>query len=113
MSQNKLPITIIVFIVSVFLYAACSGSSEEGGQSTGTVGGQSTSTDCQAIIDVKCVKCHYKTRICDALGTKSKRKWKRTIKFMVKQGAQLSKEEQVLVVDCLSTMAKASDIVCK
>jgi hypothetical protein len=105
MSQNKLPITIIVFIVSVFLYAACSGSSEEGGQST--------STDCQAIIDVKCVKCHYKTRICDALGTKSKRKWKRTIKFMVKQGAQLSKEEQVLVVDCLSTMPKASDIVCK
>ena len=129
MSRKKLPITIVAFIVSVFLYAACGGSSEEGGQSTGTVGeqstgtaggqstgtagGQSTGTDCQAIIDVKCVKCHYKTRICDALGTKSKRKWKKTIKFMVKQGAQLSKEEQVLVVDCLSTMPKGSDVVCK
>ena len=121
MSRKKLPITIVAFIVSVFLYAACGGSSEEGGQpsgtvggqSTGTVGEQSTGTDCQAIIDVKCVKCHYKTRICDALGTKSKRKWKKTIKFMVKQGAQLSKEEQVLVVDCLSTMPKGSDIVCK
>jgi hypothetical protein len=105
MSRKKLPITIIAFIVSVFLYAACGGSSEVGGQSVGP--------DCQAIIDVKCVKCHYKTRICDALGTKSKRKWKRTIKFMVRQGANLTQDEQKNVAECLSRLPKGSDVVCK
>ncbi len=119
MSQNKLAITFVAVLVSVFLYAACGGSSEvevatsAGGGSSEVVVATSTNGDCQATINAKCVKCHYKTRICDALGTKSKRKWKRTIKFMVKQGAQLSKEEQVLVADCLSTMPKGSDIVCK
>jgi len=106
MSRNKLGITIFALLVSVFLYAACGGSAE-------VAVATSTSGDCQTTIDAKCVKCHYKTRICDALGTKSKRKWKRTIKFMVKQGAQLSKEEQVLIVECLNTMPKGSEAVCK
>jgi hypothetical protein len=105
MFRIKLAVTTVAFIGSVFLYAACVGSSEVGGESVGT--------DCQAIINSKCVKCHYKTRICDALGTKSKRKWKRTIKFMVKQGAKLSKDEQKSVTECLSSLPKGSDIVCK
>jgi hypothetical protein len=106
MSQNRLIITIFALLVSVFLFAACGSSSE-------VVVATSTGGDCQATINEKCVKCHYKTRICDALGTKSKRKWKRTIKFMVKQGAQLSKEEQALVVECLNAMPKGSETVCK
>ena len=68
---------------------------------------------CSAIVDAKCVKCHYKTRICDALGTKSVRKWKKTLKFMVKQGAQLSQDEQSKVLACLSSMPKGSAVVCK
>jgi hypothetical protein len=68
---------------------------------------------CSAIIDVKCVKCHYKTRICDALGTKSARNWKRTVKFMIKQGAQLTEDEQGRVIACLSSLPAGSDIVCK
>ena len=106
MSRNKLTITLIALLVSVFLYAACGGSSE-------VVVATSTGGDCQATINAKCVQCHYKTRICDALGTKSKRKWKRTINFMVKQGAQLSKEEQALMVECLNSMPKGSETVCK
>ena len=106
MSRNKLTITLIALLVSVFLYAACGGSSEvEVATSTGG--------DCRTMIDTKCVKCHYKTRICDVLGTKSKRKWKRTIKFMVKQGAEISKDDQVALVECLSTMPKGSEVVCK
>jgi len=65
------------------------------------------------MINSKCVKCHYKTRICDALGTKSKRKWKRTIKFMVRQGAELSKDDQEALVECLIAMPKGSEVVCK
>ena len=68
---------------------------------------------CSAIVDAKCVKCHYKTRICDALGTKSVRKWKKTLKFMVKQGAQLSQDEQSKVLACLSSLPKGSAVVCK
>jgi len=104
MSRIKLAVTIVAFIGIIFLYAACGGSSEVGGASAGT--------DCQTIINNKCVQCHYKTRICDALGTKSKRKWKRTIKFMVKQGAKLSKDEQKNIAECLSSLPKGSDLVC-
>ena len=68
---------------------------------------------CSAIVDAKCVKCHYKTRICDALGTKSVRKWKKTLKFMVKQGAQLSQDEQSKVLACLSSLPKGSAVVCR
>ena len=106
MSQKKLTITFIALLLSVFLYAACGGSSE-------VEVAQSAAGDCRTIIDSKCVKCHYKTRVCDALGTKSKRKWKRSIKFMVKQGAELSKDDQLALVECLSTMPKGSEIVCK
>ena len=68
---------------------------------------------CTAIVDAKCVKCHYKTRICDALGTKSVRKWKKTMRFMVKAGAQLSQDEQNKLVACLSSLPKGSDVVCR
>ena len=106
MSRNKLTFTILSILVSVFLFAACGGSSEV--DVTASAGG-----DCQTIIDNQCVQCHYKTRICDALGTKSKRKWQRSIKFMVKQGAKLSKDDQAVLVECLNEMPKGSDAVCK
>ena len=68
---------------------------------------------CSSIIDVKCVKCHYKTRICDALGTKSIRKWQKTIKLMTKQGAQLTEEEKNKVIACLSSLPAGSKVVCQ
>ena len=92
---------IIVFILLV----ACGGTAEIGEAPTDEV--------CGSIINVKCVKCHYKTRICDALGTKSVGNWKRSIKFMIKQGAQLTEDEQKKVVACLSSLPKGSEVVCK
>ena len=89
---------------SLFL-TACSGTTEIGEAPPDAV--------CSSIVDAKCVKCHYKTRICDALGTKSAGNWKRSIKYMVKQGAQLTDDEQNKVVACLSSLPKGSDIVCK
>lgn len=68
---------------------------------------------CTALVDAKCVRCHYKTRICDALGTKSVRKWEKTLKFMVKQGAELSQDEQNKMLACLSSLPKGSDVVCR
>lgn len=68
---------------------------------------------CSAIVDAKCVRCHYKTRICDALGTKSVRKWKKSINYMIKQGAELTEDEQNTVVACLSSLPEGSNVVCQ
>jgi cytochrome c5 len=102
---KKIFITTVGLMGSIFLYTACSGSTEVASAPAGL--------DCRTMINSKCVKCHYKTRICDALGTKSKRNWKRTVKFMVKQGAQLTKDDQKVMVECLNSMPKGSDTVCK
>jgi hypothetical protein len=67
---------------------------------------------CSSIINAKCIRCHYKTRICDALGTKSVRKWKKTITFMVRRGAELTEDEQNKVVACLSSLPQGSQVVC-
>ena len=98
---------IYLFIaISVFVFvAACSTTAEIGEAPTDTV--------CSSIVNAKCIQCHYMTRICDALGTKSVGNWKRSIKFMIKQGAQLTQDEQNKVVACLSSLPKGSDVVCK
>lgn len=96
----------LLMIIIFFIFAgACSGTADI----------VETPTDelCSSIVNAKCVKCHYKTRICDALGTKSVGNWKRSVKFMVKQGAQLTEDEQKKVVACLSSLPKGSAVVCK
>jgi len=67
---------------------------------------------CSSMINAKCTRCHYKTRICNALGTKSDRKWGKTIRLMVSQGAELTKDEQNKVVACLSPLPQGSQVVC-
>jgi hypothetical protein len=67
---------------------------------------------CRSIVNEKCVKCHYKTRICHALGTKSLGDWHKTINFMLKQGAQLNQDEKNEVIACLSSLPKESAVVC-
>ncbi|MES0446914.1 MAG: hypothetical protein ABUJ92_10245 [Desulfobacterales bacterium] len=67
---------------------------------------------CSSRINAKCIRCHYKTRICDALSTKSVRQWKKSITFMVRQGAELTEDEQNKVVACLSSLPQGSQVVC-
>jgi hypothetical protein len=100
-------IILYLFLVSIFFVfvSACG--------VTDVTADPPSNAACASIIDAKCVRCHYKTRICDALGTKSVRKWKKTIKFMMKQGAGLTEEEQKKVIACLSSLPKGSDVVCK
>ena len=106
MKTVMISVMYFFMIVSVFmLMAACSGTAE--------IGEAPTDEACGSIVNAKCVKCHYKTRICDALGTKSVGNWKRSIKFMMKQGAQLTEDEQNKVVACLSSLPKGSEVVCK
>jgi len=96
----------IFMALTIFVLAAgCSGTAE--------IGEPPSEAVCSSIVNVKCVKCHYRTRICDALGTKSVSQWKRSIKFMQKQGAQLTEEEQSQVIACLSSLPTGSAVVCE
>jgi len=106
MRRTKKNILYLFVVLIIFtLISACS--------STDVIGESPSKAVCTSIVDTKCVRCHYKTRICDALGTKSIRKWKQTIKFMVKQGAELTEDEKSKVVACLSSLPEGSDIVCR
>ena len=92
-------------IVFIFIFlTACSGS--------GNIGEVPPDAVCSSMINAKCTRCHYKTRICDALGTKSVGKWKKTITFMVKQGAELTQDDQNKIVGCLSSLPQGSQVVC-
>lgn len=101
----KSKVLLLLAGTAFFLLAGCSGPVEIGEAPPVAV--------CSSIINTKCIRCHYKTRICDALGTKSVGKWQRTIKFMIKQGAQLTEDEQNKVVACLVSLPRESDVVCE
>jgi len=102
---SKSLLYLFLSLILLVLVWACSGSNEVGVIPPDTV--------CSSIIDTKCTKCHYKTRICNAVGTKSVSQWRKTIKFMMRQGAGLTEDEQQKVVACLSSLPQGSDIVCK
>jgi len=91
-------------VLILIFFTACSGS--------GNIGEAPPAAVCTSMINAKCTRCHYKTRICDALGTKSVGKWKKTITFMVKQGAELTQDDQNKVVACLSSLPQGSQVVC-
>lgn len=69
--------------------------------------------ECASLITSRCEVCHYKTRICESLGQKSKSAWKRTVGNMVSYGAQLSKDEQLSLVNCLSGPAADITALCE
>ncbi len=62
----------------------------------------SDENSCEQLISTKCTACHYNTRICVRLTKKSKRAWKRTVKNMIRHGADVSKDELKKVVVCLN-----------
>lgn len=68
---------------------------------------------CETLLDTKCTSCHYLTRVCQVLGKKSKRSWKRSIKNMIRYGTKLTSEEQKILLDCLSTAPPRDKKICK
>ena len=77
---------------------------------------------CIQLLTKRCETCHYMTRVCQKVDRERNKKswfggsegtWKRTIKNMVKQGAQLNKAEEDILVDCLSTPTSEVLSLCK
>ncbi len=60
------------------------------------------STGCLELLQDRCQKCHYLSRVCQELGEKSERRWDATLERMVKRrGATLSADEQISLRECL------------
>ena len=66
---------------------------------------EQSDTDCLALLLNRCEECHYITRVCQKLKTKSKRSWKRSLKVMVKRGLKVTPGETKTLVKCLSEPA--------
>ena len=78
--------------------------------------------DCTQLLTKRCETCHYMTRVCQKVDKERNKKswfggsagtWKRTIKNMVKQGAQLNKAEENILVECLSKPSPEVLSLCK
>lgn len=82
----------------------------------------SAEDNCIQLLTKRCETCHYLTRVCQKVDKERNKKswfggaagtWKRTMKNMVKQGAQLNKEEEKVLVECLSKPTPEVLNVCK
>jgi len=81
-----------VFVVLFCFWAGPAFAASESGQ------------ECRELLVAKCQSCHYLDRVCSKIGEKSKRRWKATLKRMVKRrGAELGLDEQMTLLGCLST----------
>jgi len=56
---------------------------------------------CAALVERKCTDCHQISRVCKKVGKKSRTRWKRTIKRMVRHGTSLGKDEFNTILNCL------------
>lgn len=77
---------------------------------------------CTQLLTKRCATCHYLTRVCQKVERERNKKswfggsagtWKRTVKNMVKLGAQLNDSEETLLVECLSKPASEVLGLCK
>ena len=70
--------------------------------------------ECSELLLNRCESCHYLERVCDQIGEKSERRWRSTLKRMVKRrGAQLDDKEQKFLLKCLVTPAPGIIKECK
>ena len=67
---------------------------------------------CQTLMLKKCDDCHYMTRVCYEVGKKSKRKWKRIIKKMVRRGMKVSQNEKDALLVCLGEKVEEAQEIC-
>lgn len=67
---------------------------------------------CAELLNSRCQVCHYKSRICQRLGNKSKGEWQRTVKNMMRYGAKISEAEGKILAECLNAAPVGAEFVC-
>lgn len=103
---NQMKGALFIFGLFFFFVVIC-----RPGLAQESVGKEDTS--CATLLLTKCDSCHYLTRVCYRVGKKSKRSWKRTLKSMVRYGAKLTKEQQNILLACLSDSTGEAQSTCK
>ncbi len=69
--------------------------------------------DCSEMLEQNCTSCHYKSRICQKVGKKTKRAWKNTTKRMIRYGLKLDKSELNKITDCLVALEENPGQFCQ
>ncbi|MBC8208033.1 MAG: hypothetical protein H8E79_02560 [Desulfobulbaceae bacterium] len=75
--------------------------------------GEALKLECRPLLENQCQSCHYLSRICRKVGKRSARGWKATMRVMVRRGAQISKEDQGQLIDCLAKPTAGIVEACK
>lgn len=78
-----------------------------------TAGPLLASQDCSERLEQNCTSCHYKSRICEKVGKKTKRAWKNTTKRMIRYGLKLDKSELDEITACLVALEDKSGKFCE
>ncbi len=69
--------------------------------------------DCKALVEQKCGACHFANYVCEGLDRKKGSwRWKRTVKSMMDQGMEASKDEISQLVACLSKYRDQVVVIC-
>jgi hypothetical protein len=66
---------------------------------------------CKELLTTVCNDCHNTDRVCESMGGPEK-KWKAIIDWMISNGAELSDEQQSLLVNCLTEPYEEAKKVC-
>lgn len=69
--------------------------------------------DCTAIMETHCTACHHVTRICQKLGKKNLKGWRKTINNMKIHGAQLTPSETEALAICLDRQSQDIKEFCR
>lgn len=66
---------------------------------------------CLSYLNMYCVRCHNKDRICSAVGVQDKAQWQETIELMGEYG-NLDKDVQDTVFNCMTSLDPGGSSVC-
>ena len=93
MKTRTTPLILTILVLMLFLAACSSGAS--------TTTSPTTTLDGATLVQERCSKCHPLDRVTNARGTAAE--WAAAVQAMVARGAQLTPEEETVVINYLST----------
>ena len=92
---------LLGLIVILLLVTACSSAEPTSTQVSATQAAEGATTlDGKALVEQRCVGCHNLNRI--KIAKKTAEEWKATVIEMVGHGAELTEQEQQIVIDYLA-----------
>jgi len=104
--MKKLWISMIILVVLAGFLAACAGpaATQPAATQPPASGGAAAAVDGKTLLEQRCVSCHSLDRATRSRGNADQ--WNRTVNDMVNKGAQLTADEQKVLVAYLAETYK-------